>query len=158
MAMLVKKKKTLCLTNVVSYKLDVHQEGAFDNISLVVNRMLDYINVHGTINIGPVIQYNNYVCTENGNSEMNVELLIQCKDYIHNADRPYEISSKIKVNDCYMCHYVGSESGLQYAYMKIQVEAFEDGVKLKKCNYTVFLEHNEEDETVVADVFIPVAR
>lgn len=108
MAMLVKKKKTLCLTNVVSYKLDVHQEGAFDNISLVVNRMLDFINVHGTINIGPVIQYNNYVCTENGNSEMNVELLIQCKDYIRNVDRPYEISPKIKVNDCYMCHYVGN--------------------------------------------------
>lgn len=154
----IKKKKTLSLTNVLSYKVDVHQESAFDNISFVINKMLDYINIHGTTNIGPVIQYNNYIYAENGTSEMNVELLIQCKDYIYNVERPYEISSKLKIKDCYMCHYEGSEDGLKYAYMKIQVEAFEDEVALEKCNYTVFLEHSEDEGTVVADVFMPVVK
>ena len=154
----VKKNKTLCLRNVLSYTLDVRQNDAFDNVAFYINKMLDYIKVCGTSSVGPVIQYNDYTELEDGRREMKVQLLVQCKDFICHVEKPYEINSKLQIKNCYYCHYEGVDNGLQYAYMKTQVEAFEDGAKLKKDNYTIFLNNDEEKETIIADVFMPILR
>lgn len=154
----VKKNKTLSLSNVLSYEVELGTENLINNISLVVNRMINYIKSHGTLNVGPVIQHNIYSKDQNSKSNVRIILMIQCKDYIANVEPPYKIHSKMKIKDCYMCHYRGNDNQLQYAYMKIQVEAFEDDIKLESCNYTIFLNNNKEDDTIYADVFIPVEK
>ena len=39
---------------------------------------------------------------------------------------------------------------------KLGVYAFENDIELDGCNYTIYVDRNEEDETMVADVFMPV--
>ena len=52
------------------------------------------------------------------------------------------------------CRYIGSEDSLKFAYDKIGVTAFEKGIRLKGESYTVFVDNNEEEEYIVADVFM----
>ena len=52
------------------------------------------------------------------------------------------------------CRYTGPEEKLKFAYDKIQLTAFEENIPLKGDSYTIFVDKNEEDETIVADVFM----
>ena len=36
------------------------------------------------------------------------------------------------------------------------VYTFENDIELDGCNYTIYVDRNEEEETMVADVFMPV--
>ena len=65
------------------------------------------------------------------------------------------MESVIRVPDCMYCRYTGPEEKLKFAYDKINLEAFEEDIELQPCNYTVFVDSNEEEETIVADVFVP---
>lgn len=157
MELLVKKNKVLRLTNVLLLTVDTNNEDAFENIDVLVEKAINYIKNKGTVQVGPLIQYNEYSFDEYKNGTLVVSLLLQCQNCIHNLDSPYRMESVMRIKDCYYCHYEGLESGLKYVYMKLQVEAFEDGVRLNGSNYTIFLDQNEEG-TIVADVFMPKAN
>ena len=43
----------------------------------------------------------------------------------------------------------------KFAYDKINLEAFENDIELTGESYTVFVDQNEEEGTIVADVFMP---
>ena len=47
---------------------------------------------------------------------------------------------------------------MKFAYDKIHLEAFENDIPLKEDNYTIFVDQNVEEGTIVADVFIPKAE
>ena len=84
--------------------------------------------------------------------------MLQCNNFIHNVEQPYYMESVIRVPNALYCRYTGPESSLKLAYDKVQLEAFEQNIKLEDCNYTIFISSNEDDDVMVADVFVPRAN
>ena len=81
-------------------------------------------------------------------------MLLQCNNYIHSVEQPYFMESVIRVPNSMYCRYVRPEDKLNFAYQKINLEAFENDISLKGDSYTIFVDRNEEDETITADVFM----
>ena len=150
------KSKTLKLVNVLTYKCLLQNEDF--NFQTAVDQMDAYIRTKGAMQVGPLIQYTNVQVDESGEMDMEVVFMLQCNNYIHSVEPPYSMESVIRVPDCMYCRYTGPEEKLNFAYDKINLEAFEEDIELETCNYTVFVDSNEEDEIIVADVFIPRKR
>ena len=145
--------KTLKLTNVLKYKIIISDENFDFNAS--IEQMQSYIKTKGAIQIGPLIQYTQTFINDSGELDMDIIMMLQCNNYIHNVEPPYSMESVIRVPNALYCRYTGPESSLKFAYDKIQLEAFEQDIKLDDCNYTIFVDNNEEDDVMIADVFIP---
>lgn len=145
--------KTLKLTNVLKYKILISDEN-FD-LNASIEQMQSYIKTKGAIQIGPLIQYTQTFINDSGELDMDIIMMLQCNNYIHNVEQPYSMESVIRVPNALYCRYTGPESSLKFAYDKIQLEAFEQDIKLDDCNYTIFVDNNEEDDVMIADVFIP---
>ena len=148
-----KENKILKLINVLRYKAQIEQED-FD-FNVMIEQMKSYIKIKGVTQVGPLIQYTKTFMNDNGELDMEIILMLQCNNYIHNVESPYSMESVIRVPNCMYCRYIGPEDKLKFAYDKIHLEAFENDIELEDCSYTIFVDRNEEDETIVADVFIP---
>lgn len=147
------ESKTLKLTNVLKYRLMVKEEN-FD-FHVAIEQMQSYIRAKGAKQVGPLIQYTRTFLNETQGLDMEIVIMLQCSHYIHNAETPYSMEPVIRVPDAMYCRYTGPENLLRFAYDKINVEAFERDIKLKDYSYTVFVNGNEEEETIIADVFVP---
>ncbi len=147
------QNKTLKLQNVLIGKIDLENEDMDFNI--IVEKMQSYIKVKGAIQIGPLIQHTRTFVNDNEELDMEINLMLQCNNYIHSVEKPYSIESIIRVPNCMYCRYVGLEEKLNFAYNKISLEAFENDIELTGESYTVFVDQNEEEGTIVADVFMP---
>lgn len=145
--------KTIKLQNVFIGKIELENEDMDFNI--IVEKMQSYIKVKGATQIGPLIQHTRTFVNDNEELDMEINLMLQCNNYIHSVEKPYSIESIIRVPDCMYCRYVGPEEKLKFAYDKINLEAFENDIELTGESYTVFVDQNEEEGTIVADVFIP---
>ena len=148
--------KVLKLTNVLKYKILLDDE-SFD-FNVAIEQMQSYIRAKGAMQIGPLIQYTRTFLNENGELDMEIVMLLQCNNYIHSVEPPYSMESVIRVPNALYCRYTGPESSLKFAYDKINVEAFEQDIKLADCNYTIFVDHNQEEDIMIADVFVPRAE
>lgn len=145
--------KTLKLTNVLKNKILLSDENF--NLNTTVEQMQSYIRTHGARQIGPLIQYSRTFVNDNQELDMEIFFLLQCDNFIHGVEYPYQMESVIRVPDAMYCRYMGPEQSLKIAYDKIHVEAFEQETELAEESYTVFVESNEEEGTIVADVFVP---
>lgn len=125
------------------------------DFKIVIEKMRAYIKTKGTKVVGPLIQYSRTTVNEQGEPEIDIKFMLQCRDYIHSVEIPYNMNSTIRISSCMYCRYIGPEDKLRFAYDKIHLEAFENDIELEDYNYTIFVDRNEEDETIVADVFIP---
>lgn len=120
--------------------------------------MQTYIKTKKATQIGPLIQLTKTQITEKGNFEIELYILIQCNQYLNNVEQIYKMEPVLRVSDCMYCRYMGPREKLKLAYDKINVEAFESEIFLKGENYTIFVDANEEEEWITADVFIPKAE
>lgn len=145
--------KTLKLTNVLKHKI-IFMDENFD-LNASIEQMQSYIKTKGAMQIGPLIQYTRTFVNDSGELDMDIVMMLQCNNYIHNVEQPYSMESVVRVPNALYCRYTGPESSLKFAYDKIQIEAFEQDIKLDSCNYTIFVDNNEEDDVMIADVFIP---
>ena len=84
-----------------------------------------------------------------------IDLENQDMDLAVLVEKMYSMESVLRVTDCMYCRYMGPEEQLKIAYDKINVEAFENDIELEGESYTVFVDENEEEGTIVADVFVP---
>lgn len=148
--------KVLKLTNVLKYKILLDDE-SFD-LNVAIEQMQSYIRAKGAMQIGPLIQYTRAFLNENNEMDMEIVMMIQCNNYIHSVEQPYSMESVIRVPNALYCRYTGPETSLKFAYDKINVEAFEQDIKLADCNYTIFLDNNQEEDITIADVFVPRAE
>ena len=148
-----KESRILKLVNVFIYKTQIDKED-FD-FNVLIEQMKSYIKIKGAAQIGPLIQYTRTFLNDNNELDMEIIFMLQCNNYIHNVELPYSMESVIRVPNCMYCRYIGPEDKLKFAYDKIHLEAFENDIELEDCSYTIFVDRNEEDETIVADVFIP---
>lgn len=146
------ENKILKLTNVLKYKMLINEED-FD-FDIAVQQMQSYIKAKGAIQVGPLIQYTRSFVNDNNEIDVEIVLLLQCNNYIHSVEQPYFMESVIRVPNSMYCRYVGPEDKLNFAYQKINLEAFENDISLKGDSYTIFVDRNEEDETITADVFM----
>jgi len=55
------------------------------------------------------------------------------------------------------CRYIGLEDKLKLAYDKLNLTAFENDIQLKGDSYKIFVDRNEEENTIIAEVFMPRA-
>lgn len=152
-SLLLQNNKGLKLLNVLIYYAEINNDDL--NIHMEIEKMSNYIRTKGALSIGPLIQYTRAFVNENNELDMEIILMLQCNNYIHNVESPYSMESVIRVPNCMYCRYIGSEEKIKFAYDKIHLEAFENDIELEDCSYTIFVDRNEEDETIVADVFIP---
>lgn len=148
-----KENKVLKLVNVLKYKVQIEQNSI--DLNSIIERMTSNIKIKGATQVGPLIRYSRVFTNENNELDMEIILMLQCNNYIHNVEPPYSMESVIRVPNCMYCRYIGPEDKLKFAYDKIHLEAFENDIELEDCSYTIFVDRNEEDETIVADVFIP---
>lgn len=149
------ESKTLKLTNVLKYKILINEKGIDFNVA--IEQMRSYIKTKGTMQIGPLIQYTRTFLNENNALEMEVVMMLQCNNFIHSVEQPYSMDPVIRVSDAMYCHYRGPQMTLKFAYDKIQLEAFELNIKQSEYCYTIFVDNNEEEGIMVADVFVPKA-
>ena len=150
------ESKTLKLTNVLKYKILVNEED-FD-FNVAIEQMQTYIKTKGAMQVGPLIQYTRTFLNENNELDMEVIMMLQCNNYIHTVEAPYSMESVIRVPDAMYCRYTGPEMTLKFAYDKINLEAFEQDIKLANYSYMIFVDNNVEEEIMIADVFVPKAE
>lgn len=145
--------KTLKLTNVLKKEIIFNEK--VDSFEAHIQQMKIYISNKGTLQVGPLIQYTETFINEENAINMKVFMMIQCNDYLNNVDKSYQSDQIIKIKDCLYCRYIGPEENLKFAYEKINLEAFENDISLKGNSYTIYVEHNVQESTIIADVFMP---
>lgn len=145
--------KALKLQNVLICKINLEDEEM--NINLMVRKIQSYIKVKGATQMGPLIQQTKTFVNDKEEIDVEINFMLQCNDFIHNVESPYRMQSVLRVSNCMYCRYMGPENKLKFAYDKINLEAFENDIELTGESYTVFVERNEEEGTIVADVFMP---
>lgn len=150
--LLLNENKVLKLTNVLFNMCDINSEES--SLDVQLEQMQSYIKVKGAMQIGPLIQYIEPKLNEQGELEVEMSFLLQCSQPIHKVEAPYKMQPVLRVPNCIYCRYIGPEEALKYAYDKINLYAFENDIKLKGGSYTIFVDQNEEEGTMIADVFM----
>lgn len=148
----LKENKILKLTNVISGKCDINTKDS--SIDVQLEQIQSYIKAKGAAQIGPLIQKIEPKINEQDELEVEISFLLQCSQPIHKVEAPYKMQPVLRVPNCIYCRYIGPEEALKYAYDKINLYAFENDIKLKGGSYTIFVDQNEEEGTIIADVFM----
>lgn len=141
--------KILKLNNVIKIKILEDDSRSLDTVAFM---MENYIKSKGFVPVGPIVQHLYPVISENGMIRISVELLIQSSNYIEDIEQPYEIFNELKVENCLYLRFTGEEQKLSFGYSKLNLIAFEEDIKLKGDNYTIFLK--QEDDILTADIFM----
>ena len=128
------------------------EENNISYYDLEVEKMINYLNIKGMKNIGPLIQYTKVNLNQNEGVNMEIKILLQSNNYIYNVESPYHMESVICVKNCIYVRYQGDENKLKFAYDKINLTAFEEDIPLKGDSYTIFVE--QKDDQIIADVFM----
>ena len=147
--------KILKLQNVLSVQVDLESESD-ELFDIEINKLNTYIQTHGAKQIGPLIQATSFEIKDDGAVDIKMQFMLQTDNFIHNVEPPYKMDSILRVKNCLYARYIGPEDKLKFSYDKLGVYAFENDIELDGCNYTIYVDRNEEDETMVADVFMPV--
>lgn len=143
------ENKSFRLNNVLEVLIDSEN---FVEFNVLVENMEHYIRSKGAMPVGPLIQKTEFEILETGEIDVKIYLMRQADKFICNVTEPYKMSSVIKAKNCLYVRYTGPEDKLKFAYDKINLFAFEKDIELKNVNYTIFV--NQEDEDMVADVFV----
>lgn len=154
----IAENKTLKLQNSLSVNLDFSTENLELIIDNEVNKMNTYIQTHGARQIGPLIQYSSIEVNDEGEADINMQFMLQADNFIHNVEQPYRMESLLRVKNCLYARYMGPEDKIKFAYDKLGVYAFENDIELEGSNYTIYVDRNEEEETMIADVFMPIKQ
>lgn len=147
----VYRGKTLKLLNPLICKLEID---AIGSLGMALQRMENYVLTKGKKTLGPIIQHSCMTTDINGTVNAHLELIRQLDGYIVHTDAPYKMYSEIKVSNCLYIRFEGKESDLKFAYNKIGVVAYEEGIKVSDEHYTVLLK--SEDDNIIADIFAPI--
>lgn len=150
------KSKSIKLMNVLL--LSLSKEGDFDklqNFQVLIEQMELHIRQKGAQPIGPLIQKMSMYVDDNGQPQMTITFIRQADKFIHHVDPPYKMESMIKVSDCLYTRFIGEEDNIQFAYNKLNLMGYEEEIALTGESYTVFVDSNEDDGTITADIFVP---
>lgn len=153
---IISEKKNLKLQNVLSVQVDLSSQDAPNLFDTEIKKMNTYIQTHGARQIGPLVQYSGVEMNEENELDIHMQFMLQSDTFIHNVEVPYHMDSLLRVKNCLYARYTGPEDKVKFAYDKLGVYAFENDIELEECNYTIYVDKNEEDEILIADIFMPV--
>ena len=142
--------RTIKLSNAVCR--EVYLSDNESPINIEVERMDNFIKSKGSKPFGPVIQLNKSFVNEDGELDFKIILIRQSQNYINHVELPYSIESVLKEKDCLYTRFQGREEDIKFAYNKLAVFAYEEGIKLTGTSYTVFVDRFDED--VIIDIFM----
>ncbi|MDR1068201.1 MAG: hypothetical protein LBL36_03015 [Clostridiales Family XIII bacterium] len=152
----VHRSKTLKLTNALLLELSKKEDfEQLENFERLIDQMDVHIRQHGAQPVGPLIQKTSMKVDENGEPQMVITFVRQADTFIHHVDPPYKMESVIKVADCLYTRFTGEEDDMQFAYNKLQLVGYEEEIPLSSETYTVFVDNDEENGTLTADIFVP---
>lgn len=143
------ENKILKLSNLVVKEISIEEANSIDKIVIIMD---NYIRSKGANPIGPLIQFTKAEYDENGKVNIKMKLARQANNAIDSIEKPYKFMKAFKTNKCLFVRFIGDEQNIHYAYDKLNVYAFEEDIKLKGTNYTVFAK--EEDERMTVDIFM----
>jgi len=146
------ENKILKLKNVLSKEIN-SQDGA--ETQKVMHMFQSYTKTKSLTPYGPLI-IRSSVAFENGNLVQRSRMMMQLREVPDTIDSPYYFDELIRVENCLMARYKGDATGVQMAYAKMNVYAFENDISLKGDTYTVFIEQNEKG--IMADVFVEMEQ
>ena len=149
----IRENKILKLNNVLIREVSENELIDIDKITYMMD---SYIKSKGNATIGPMINYSGFEIVDDGQAKMNIKIMVQLRNPIHNIEAPYEQKSQLKISNCLFARFTEKEENLQFAYQKLGVHAFENDIKLKGDSYTVFVK--QEEENIVADVFMEIVK
>lgn len=149
----ISKNKKLKLTNVIMKRID---DKDFEQMETIIMMFDNYVKNKGAIMIGPIIQYVGQTIDEAGNLEFEIKCLRQVDRYIEHIEEPFEMKSIIQVKKCLYVRFNGKENDLKFAYDKIRVSAYEEELSLSGNNYTIFVDRDDDNNTVVVDIFMEI--
>jgi hypothetical protein len=155
---IVHHSKTLKLTNILLLELSKEEDfEQLQNFQVLVEQMELHIKQRGAQPIGPLIQKTAVSVNETGEPQVIITFIRQANTYIHHVDASYRMESMIRVSDCLYTRFVGEEGNLKFAYSKLQLVGYEEEIPLSTETYTVFVDSNEDEGTITADIFVPKA-
>ena len=159
--------KSLRLDNVLIYTVvdfstlspEGGEEADLDNFSMGIEviKMENQIRSKGAKQVGPLIQFSGTNKKSDEDIEIKMSLMLQSDRFIQNLDPPYTMEPVISVKNCMYTRFTGYEDDITFAYQKIQVEAYENEIKLTGNTYTVFLDSDEVTGMMTADIFMEKA-
>ena len=147
------------------FKVNKYNELLLQNANLTQNNAvlesknaeleLEIIKMKGAIQIGPLIQVTDTNVKED-DIDVSISFMLQADKFINNVDDGFKEYSVIKETNCYYTRFIGVQDDINYAYQKMQIEAYEDEVKLSNKVYTIFVD--EKDGISTVDIFMPVEK
>lgn len=159
---IIEKNKSLQLKNILIFEVfhlqvlnENNKEQPMDfSMGIEITKMANEIQSKGAQPVGPLIQFSGTNKKSDEDIEIKMSLMLQADRFIQNLDAPYTMEPVISVKNCMYTRFTGYEDDITFAYQKIQVEAYENEIKLTGNTYTVFLDSDEETGTMTADIFM----
>lgn len=150
----LRENKSLKIANAL-----IREIPAFEKIDQqrVMHMMDSYIKSKGLKTKGPLISSSSVIKgIENGMPVVSTKIIMQLAEPTDICEPPYTYEPLIRVGPCLFVRFTGKPQGLNFAYAKIGVYAYENDIELEGSNYTVFVSQNG-DEAVI-DVFMPIKK
>jgi hypothetical protein len=133
--------KTLKLTNPLSLPVSMND---LRNMLVVIKRIESTIRNDGGLPLGPIVQYTKAKLSQQSNVDIQVTIIRQSSTFLHHVDPPYSMIPMLRVFNCMYVRFIGKESDMHFAYEKLGVTAYEEGIKLKGDYYTVHVDQQDD--------------
>lgn len=149
----MRDNKTLKLINVLSRK--VPSEELFSQDKQIA-MLLNWIKAKGYETIGPLIVYSSGIKGVDADNQPIIDsrVMIQLKNSNVKLELPYRFEKELRVQNCLLARFNDNIEKLQFATNKLTLFAYENDLELTGETYIVLI--NQEDNNVLADVFMPI--
>jgi uncharacterized protein YecE (DUF72 family) len=154
----IHNSKTLKLTNALVQTFSKEEDfEQLEDFEKLIEQMDLHIRQKGAQPIGPLVQKMELSVDDDGAPKMLITFIRQADNFIHHVDAPYSMGSVIRETNCLYTRFIGEEKDIQFAYNKLNLVGYEEEIPLTGVTYTVFVDSNEDDGTLTADIFMPRA-
>ncbi|MEW9596326.1 hypothetical protein U9R71_23245 [Bacillus toyonensis] len=144
-------KKTLKLNNVLIGKVKNNEPLEIQKTS---HMMQSYVKSLGKSIVGPLISHSYSSVDSEGNIHFNINLIVQLDSPHHISDVNYEFKKQLIVENCLFARFNDEEENIRFAYLKLNVHAFENNLNLQGESYTVYMK--QKSDKLMADIFMPL--
>ncbi|WP_052660076.1 hypothetical protein [Bacillus cereus] len=147
----ITNKKTLKLNNVLIAKVKNTNPLEIQKTS---HMMQSYVKSHGKFIVGPLISHSYSTVDSEGNIQFYINLIMQLDSPHYISDINYEFKKQIKLENCLFARFNDEETNVRFAYLKLNVYAFENNLNLQGESYTIYIE--QKRDKLLADIFMPL--
>ncbi|MDR0508847.1 MAG: hypothetical protein LBG63_03355 [Candidatus Methanoplasma sp.] len=148
----IEENKTLKLNKVMFRELKQKDDS---EIQKALHMLISFVKSKKLTPYGPAIIHSRTVF-ENMQPIQVTRIMVQLKESPQSVDSPYSFKELMRAENCILARYRGDAAGLQIAYWKIHVYAFENDIALKDDMYTVYV--GETQSGISADVFVETVK